>query len=345
VAHIIQKGSLEFPQKYGKPITYGVQEFMRKYGNENLEKIPLTDRIIKNGEIAAIRIQNRLSFDVEFYARKLIEMAEKEVGHLYPADEKGNKPIAYYWARVGTCSNPTCQAEVPLLKGFYLVNKPGKKVYLKPGIKGKEIEFEIKEGSYDGEGWNYRGNLKCPICGNTTDVKTIKEQSKSGEIKERLLAVIQEGKSGKDYRSPSIQEFQALKAIPEDIEVPSEKMQRNSAGGDTFGWGVTKWGQLFSPRQLHTLHTLVAQLKNLQAELQPETEEYGKAVVTYLGIVISKYSDYNNSFAVWTPGAENFPIHFQNKHCQWSLTILNQIHSSTSTGSAAIPIRLAHQIY
>ncbi|WP_448518929.1 DUF1156 domain-containing protein, partial [Rhodoflexus sp.] len=32
VAHIIQKGSLEFPQKYGKPITYTREEFIRLYG-------------------------------------------------------------------------------------------------------------------------------------------------------------------------------------------------------------------------------------------------------------------------------------------------------------------------
>ena len=28
VAHIIEKGSVEFPQKYGKPITYTHEEFM-----------------------------------------------------------------------------------------------------------------------------------------------------------------------------------------------------------------------------------------------------------------------------------------------------------------------------
>src|SRR5690606_22516462 len=34
VAHIIQKGSLEFPQKYGKPISYSKTEFIKLYGQD-----------------------------------------------------------------------------------------------------------------------------------------------------------------------------------------------------------------------------------------------------------------------------------------------------------------------
>ena len=92
-----------------------------------------------------VEIPNRLSFDVEFYAKKLLAMTEAEVGHLYPSDEKGNKPVAYYWARTATCSNPSCRAEVPLLKQFYLANTKSKKVYLNPIINETDIQFEIKQ--------------------------------------------------------------------------------------------------------------------------------------------------------------------------------------------------------
>lgn len=122
VAHIIQKGSLEFPQKYGKPIIYKKEEFIELYGEEHWDLQPQADKIVLKGETVAIKIENRLSFDVEYFAKKLIATTEKEVGYLYPADEKGNKPIAYYWARVGTCSNPSCGAQVPLLRQFYLAN-------------------------------------------------------------------------------------------------------------------------------------------------------------------------------------------------------------------------------
>ena len=124
VAHIIEKGSVEFPQKYGKPITYTHEEFMALYGKEGVKLYTEKFGVMPTGNV---EIPNRLSFDVEFYAKKLLATTEAEVGHLYPADEKGNKPVAYYWARTATCSNPSCRAEVPLLKQFYLANTKSKR--------------------------------------------------------------------------------------------------------------------------------------------------------------------------------------------------------------------------
>ena len=47
VAHIIQKGSLEFPQKYGKPISYSKEEFVKKYGIELWKTQPQQNLLIK----------------------------------------------------------------------------------------------------------------------------------------------------------------------------------------------------------------------------------------------------------------------------------------------------------
>ena len=174
VAHIIQRGSLEFPQKYGKPIVFTKDEFIKIYG-ENACDDTLGD---------FVHIDNRLAFDVEFYAKKLLKMAEEDIGHFYPEDENGKKPIAYYWARVATCANPACRAEVPLLKQFYLCNKPKKRVHLKPIINGTEISFEIKKGTISERGWMSR-MLNCPCCGNSTEVAELKRQSVNGEIKQK----------------------------------------------------------------------------------------------------------------------------------------------------------------
>ncbi len=303
VAHIIQKGSLEFPQKYGKPITYSCDEFIRRYGQAAWEAQPNENKIFHMGDATAVRISNRLSFDVEFYAGELMRRAESEIGHYYPVDEKGNKPIAYYWARVGNCSNPSCQTEVPLLKGFYLCNKPDKKVHLKPVIEGKRIEFEINKGAYEEEGWNLRGNLKCPICGAVTDVKQIKDQNINGGLKEKLLAVIYDGKNGKEYRLPIKEEITAIEYIPPQTR-PFEKMQRNSAGGDTFSWGISEWGQLFTHRQLLAMYTLVIKLQELKIELQALQSDYGKAVVTYLGILLDRVAARSTQFGLIDVGRE-----------------------------------------
>lgn len=321
VAHIIEKGSIEFPQKYGKPIVMTAKEFLKKYDfNERkdlavhepeslystkqniLEIEDFEDAKSKINSIknySHVKINNRLAFDVEYYAKKMLKLAENEIGHLYPADENGKKPIAYYWARVATCSNPSCKAEVPLLKQFYLCNKKDKKICLNPLINGNEIDFEIKKGECELEGWVSRGNLNCPVCKNTTDVKKVKQQFIDQLTSEKILAVIFEGENGKEYRKPNGNELEVLNQIPKNLDRPKEKMQRNSAGGDTFSWGINEWGQMFSDRQLLAMQTLVSKLNEIKSELNAVEIEYDKAVVTYLGILIDRVAASNNMFTRW----------------------------------------------
>jgi len=304
VAHIIQKGSIEFPQRYGKPIIYSKDVFVKLYGEEEFNKIDKESLVYSNGNITNVKIENRLAFDVSFYAKKLLKMAEDEIGYLYPANEKGIKPIVYYWSKVGICSNPSCKAEVPLLRQFYLCNKKNKQIYLNPKIKGTRISFEIKKGKSNIEGWNSRGNLKCPCCNNITDVKKIKDQIIHGFAKERLLVVIEENKDGKVYRLPSEVEFNSINIMPDNLEMPNEKMQRNSAGGDTFSWGINQWGQLFSKRQLIVLQTFVNKLQILTQELCANDTDYNKSVITYLAIWIDRIASYFTSFGRWIPQNE-----------------------------------------
>src|SRR5690606_5716835 len=111
---------------------------------------------------------------------------------------------------------PSCGAEVPLLKQFYLANTNRKKVYLHPVINGKQIDFEIREGTCpQNEGWNKRTNITCPICGNITDTRALKEQFVNKRTKERLLAVIYGGEDSKSYRPPNKVELNVISQVPE----------------------------------------------------------------------------------------------------------------------------------
>ena len=249
-----------------------------------------------------VRIPNRLSFDVEYYAKKLLRMTEAEVGYLYPADEKGNKPVAYYWARTATCSNPSCRAQVPLLKQFYLANTKSKKVYLHPIINGTDIQFEIKEGEYDEKelpGWNHRGNLTCPCCGSVTPIDRIKEQFKKKESTQRMLAIICETSNGKHYKTPHFISQTDINVV----DKPSERMVvENNRNFNTPGWGIDNYGDMFSNRQLNTLQTFVKQLQILKADLG--TSDYLNALYTYLAIWFDRIAVVNTSFGVWNVKGE-----------------------------------------
>lgn len=302
VAHIIEKASLEFPQKYSKPIVYSLTEFEKLYGEETLQTIAPEDLIYKNGKISGVRIANRLAFDVEFYAKKLLAMTEAEIGHLYPADEKGNKPVAYYWARVATCANPSCRAQVPLLKQFYLVNKDGKKIYLSPIINGKEISFEIKKGICEYIGWNNRVTLNCPICGSITDTSSLKQQFRNGQISERLLATIMEATNNKEYRLPTRTELEIINNVPIASERPTEKLAAgNKRDIILAGWGINAYGEMFSSRQQLLMQKLLSCFSRLK---QVKNDQYYNAIYHLLGILISRISVANTKFGVWHTGRE-----------------------------------------
>ena len=335
VAHIIERGSVEFPQKYGKPITYTHEEFMTLYGKEGVKLYTENFGGMPTGNV---EIPNRLSFDVEYYAKKLLAMTEAEVGHLYPADEKGNKPIAYYWTRTATCSNPSCKAEVPLLKQFYLANTKSKKVYLNPIIHGTDIQFEIKEGSYDEKalpGWNNRGNMTCPCCGNITPVDQVKQQFINKSTSEKLLVRIFESKTGKEYKLANniVYDF----TENNKVEYPSEIMPIHySQAFPSCTWGFSKWGDIYSSRQLYMLSTFIKNLSKLKSEIN--TSEYHQALLTFLAIWFDRIAVANTSLGRWHISGEKLEHPFSrqaiamvfdypesNPFCNSSGSALNQL--------------------
>lgn len=303
VAHVIQKGSVEYPQKFGKRILFSKYEFIKKYNIETFNTISNKNKIFEDGNVVGIQIDNILSFDVEYYAKLILNECRNEIGHIYPDNKQGNKPLVYYWARIGTCSNPTCSAEVPLLRGFNLTNKGDDSIYLKPIISESTIDFEITKGLCSEEGWIQRANLKCPCCGSITDVKNLKKQFFDGKTTERLLAVIEEGKNGKTYRAPNKDELEV--DIPDTYQKPIEKLPTNDSQNlkITF-WGFPTFGDMFSKRQLFAIQTLCSKLNLLEQKLDATNSEYNKAIVTFLAIWIDRIASYMTSFGRWIPQNE-----------------------------------------
>ena len=331
VAHIIERGSAEFPQKYGKPIVYSKEEFEKLYGEEGLKMAQEDERgITFDGK--CYHIPNRLAFDVEFYAKKILTETEKEVGYLYPTDEKGNKPVAFYWARTAKCSNPSCGADVPLLKQFYLANTSKKRVYFNPIINGTDITFEIKEGKCDHlNGWNNRGNLTCPCCGNVTSVNLVKQQFKKDGIPERLLAIITETDNGKSYRLPTNNEL-SIK-VNENIDKPTDRMAvENNRNFNTPGWGIDNYGDMFSNRQLLMLTTLIKHYHSLVSNLG--AEGYSKIIITYLAIWIDRIALTNTSLGRWDNTCQKYQHPFNRQAIPMTFDYPEINPFSSSTGSA-----------
>ena len=117
VAVLIQKCTLEYPQKYGKPF---------KIKNSPSTLFP---EIIKQKtlDFDSKIVPNRLLYDVEKWSNWVLKEVKKEIGRFYPPEPDGSIPVGYIWARTIPCQNPSCGAEIPLMRQFWLAKKKNKK--------------------------------------------------------------------------------------------------------------------------------------------------------------------------------------------------------------------------
>jgi putative DNA methylase len=167
-------------------------------------------------------------------------------------------------------SNPAfSHVDVPLASSFVLSSKAGKEAYVQPVVDGDKYRFEVKVGTLpshaaDGTKVGRGGNFKCLVSDTPIPVKLIREQGQQGTFKQRLMAVVAEGKSGRVYLSPTQQiEDVANSAKPE--WKPTTQINHNPRDIRTQLYGLNEYGDLFTPRQLVALTTfsdLVQEARN-----------------------------------------------------------------------------------
>jgi len=174
VAVLILKCTLEYPQKYGK--VSKEDEKWEELERENRSKNPLLE-------------------DVKEWGNGVLAEAKKEIGRFYPKENDGSIPVGYIWARTIPCQNPSCNAEIPLMRQFWLAKKENKRVTLKPFVNNGKVEFEIVENPDFDPTDPTKGTVKgavarCLVCGSTVDANTTRKLFQEGKVSQRMVAVV-----------------------------------------------------------------------------------------------------------------------------------------------------------
>jgi len=344
VAYLILRATCEFPQKYGKP------------GLRAQEAGPETAKALNSSFVSdppSNQVPNVLAYDVEHWAKWILERARQRIGHLYPAGKDGKPVVGYLWARTAPCSNPTCRAEIPLLRSLLVCNKPAKRVALTASVQGKQVTFGIAKGKAiahtDGTMIEKgRGDCRCPVCGQVTPVADLRRAGLEGKLGERMVAVITDTPHGKGYRpvEPSdLTAFEEARQLAETVERPGEyivpEINAPNAPPDAGAhrsisvdiYGFKTFGSLFNPRQLLAMQTFVACLHDALAELgkrKPDAE-YRKAVATYLGLWISRNATFLTNLGIWKPSGEflSTPFSMQAIPMVWDYAEANLFNQAT----------------
>ena len=299
VAHIIEKATVEFPQKYGKRIIKTKDAFYHDYGDTGLR---LFENLYGARPTSLFEIENRLSFDVQYYSELMLSKAWEKVKSIYPSDPDGSRPCGYYWIRYGQCTNPACKKHVPLFRSFVLSSKKGNQHSFYPEIDNDELKLNVRKGLNKEKGWMDNG-LICPFCGAVTSLDQLKQQSKRNELNPRLVALIYDTSKGKIFKKVDDKNLKVVQELKEYHNKPTEKMHPNSGGGDTFGWGIDHYSQLFLDRQLYTINAIIESLHEIKSEL-PKTD-YSIAISFYLALLVNRITPRSNMFVLLNTAGEN----------------------------------------
>lgn len=284
-----------------------------------------------------------LAEDVRRWGAWLIERAREEIGDLYPelrdngpsqttleGPDGGARrvPIAYLWTRTVPCPNPAEKPHtVPLVRQTWLVKKQGKYVALRmvPDRSTMKVSYEVVEAPTDSEldfdpaGFSQRGSTTCPLCSAPVDLERVKREAKAGNMGAELMAVglLRPGARGKTYIGsdqslPLIGDSERIGRVIanlEDIEItiPDERMPSDDTRNFwTPPYGLTKFGALYSPRQLAMLLTLCRLVRDAhEAMVAKDVDpERARAIATYLGVLVDRMADYHSTLCTWHHGAE-----------------------------------------
>ena len=284
-----------------------------------------------------------LAEDVRYYGQWMREEAEKRIGHLYPKVEvseemvaerpdleryKGRKltVIAWLWARTVKSPNPAfADVDVPLASTFMLSTKKGKKAYVDPVIENGSYRFTVKvgkpkdaEAAKQGTKAGGSGSIfLCLMSGTPMPFEYLRLEAKAGRMGARLMAIVAEGDRGRVYLAPNLEhEAAARRAKPHDV--PETDLPAKALGFRVQEYGMLKWRDLFTPRQLVALTTFSDLVTEARAQVERDdivaglpddstplrdggtgATAYAEAVGVYLAFAQSKAADRNTSLCVW----------------------------------------------
>lgn len=265
-----------------------------------------------------------LAEDVRRYGEWMRDEAQARIGHLYPKakapDGTERTVIAWIWARTVRNPNPANPIEVPLVRSWWLGKKKGKEAWVKAVVSDNQVQYEVRhdalgpKGDDDGTRTG-RGAISVPD-GTPISGEYLKAEGSAGRMGAHLIAVVAEGTRGRLYVTPT-DEHRAAAVVDRPDDVPEQELPFDPRNIWTPPYGLTKFSDLFTNRQLvalTTLSDLVSEARDrilsdaLMTGMEPGTrleggggdaEAYADAVSTYLALGADRIIDRHSSVSTW----------------------------------------------
>jgi putative DNA methylase len=316
---------------------------------------------------------NSLINDVKKWGRLVFEQAEAKISRFYDVGAV-SKSVGYVWARTIPCQNPSCNAEVPLMRQYWLAKRNTKKISLFPMTSGKKVIFKVVGTGYERfpsgfdpeKGTIAQAVATCLVCKSTIADDAVRKLISKRKNQAKIIGVVshREHVQGKDYRIPNQKDFDLFQKAQEVFEEKRAALQKEwgidplpdeaihtpdnreyKPGGLLYNftpvllYGMTKWGDLFNSRQKLALITFADEIRHTYDKIASESnQDYAKVVVTYLAIALDHIVEKNNVISRWANTKETIAGSFSRQALSmvWDYFESNPFSGSTGDWSNAI---------
>lgn len=271
---------------------------------------------LSDSEIRHWKGAEGLAADVRAYGKWMRDEAEKRLGEMYPKatlpDGSTATVIAWIWARNVTCPNPACGIEMPLVRSWWLGKKSGKEAYVVPFVvpdptrpARQRVGFSVghdkaRAPTAVADGTVSKTGAVCLACEAAVDLKYVRSEGRAGRIGAQLMAMVAEGNRQRIYLAPTAEHIESANVeLPQDV--PQASLPDEALGFRVQAYGMTKWADLFTNRQLTALTTFSDMVSDVRERVVADggTDAYGSAVATYLGFALSRTLNKNASVGGW----------------------------------------------
>lgn len=284
--------------------------------------------ILRAGIETTARYGMDLKPHLEKWGAKLVKRCTDRLVNFFPS-ASGEATTNYIFARTVAC--PRTGKPTPLSPNWWISREKGDEwavqvITHRDGVELDAPEFDVLRGqsaidSNPDQGTVSGGNGISVWDGLPIDGDYIKTEAQAQRMGLLLYVVAVRYPAPPGSRARSIRGFRAPMKIDTDALaaaanekvrllptwlatsiVPDEELPAGNKTSEPLRYGMTRWIDMFSPRQLLVQATFVEEFLRILPEIKNEVgDELGTAVASLLALIQGKSLDWNSMQCTWDP--------------------------------------------
>lgn len=266
----------------------------------------------------SFRYGSELSERAALWGREWLKKIEPRLSAFLPKRRDG-LVHAYIYARTVPC--PETGYETPLVPDWSLLKpKAGLGCAAEPVVDKRAGTWTARI-RHVGEGRDHlqvaptptyrKGKGVSLFTGTVIPADYIKAKAQAGEMGSRLYAIALKTPQGLKFEAPDQGELEAIERAANELATHRQEWERNnliptelypeiSSDPRPRAYGMPRWADMFSGRQLLGLGVMVEELRAMRPTIvEQEGQAKGEAIEQLLAFAIDKFLNYNSVLASW----------------------------------------------